>query len=292
VITTWNAGAERLFGYLAEEIIGQPISVLIPPDRQDEERTIIERVGRGERVDHYETMRLRKDGSLVPVSLTVSPVRNSNNEIIGASKIARDISERKQKEEHIALLAREVDHRAMNLLAVIQATVRLAHADTPEALKAVIEGRIKAIANVHTLLERSRWAGAELRSLVAEELSPYLQDGEARAELIGPNLMLKPKVAQSIAIILHELMTNAVKYGALSVSAGRVRVQWSDVADGKLVILWTEKNGPPVKPPERRGFGTRVVDQLIQSELNGEVHFEWRAEGLVCRLAFDTAIES
>jgi two-component sensor histidine kinase len=127
--------------------------------------------------------------------------------------------------------------------------------------------------------------------MVAEELSPYLQKGEARAELIGPTLMLKPKSAQSIAIVLHELTTNAVKYGALSVSAGRVRVQWSDAADGRLVILWTEENGPPVKPPERRGFGTRVVNQLIQSELSGEAHFEWRAEGVVCRLAFDTAVE-
>ena len=138
VITTWNAGAERLFGYSAEEAVGQSILLLIPPDRQDEDRVIIERISRGERVDHYETMRLRKDGSLVPGSLTVSPVRNSNDEIIGASKIARDISARKQKEEHIALLAREVDHLAMNLLAVVQATVRLAHGDTPDALKAAL----------------------------------------------------------------------------------------------------------------------------------------------------------
>jgi PAS domain S-box-containing protein len=141
-IKTWNQGAARLFGYMAEEIVGQNISVLIPPDRQDEEHAIIERIQRGEHIEHYETIRVRKGGTLVPISLSVSPVRNNDGKIIGASKVARDISERKQKEEHIALLSREVDHRSKNLLSLVQATVRLAHGDTPDALKKAIEGRI------------------------------------------------------------------------------------------------------------------------------------------------------
>jgi PAS domain S-box-containing protein len=126
IICTWNSGATRLFGYMAEEVIGQPIALLIPPDRLDEERTIIERVQRGKRFDHYETIRRRKDGTLIPISLTVSPIKNVDGKIIGASKIPRDISERKQKKEHITLLSREVDHRSKNLLALVQATVRLA----------------------------------------------------------------------------------------------------------------------------------------------------------------------
>ena len=246
IVTTWNRGAERLFGYTAEEAIGQPVTILIPPDRQDEERTIIERIARGERIEHYETIRRRKDGTLVPISLTVSPIRNSTGKITGASKIARDISERKRAEERIQLLAREVDHRSKNMLSLVQATVRLAQGETPEDLKTAIAGRIQALANAHELLALSDWVGADIRSLVTQELSPYCLEGELRAEIRGPSLILKPKSAQSIAIVLHELTTNAVKYGALSISAGRVQVDWSRAPDGSLVIVWTESDGPPV----------------------------------------------
>lgn len=292
VITTWNRGATRLFGYMAEEIIGKPVAILVPQDRQGEERAILERIARGDRIDHYETIRRRKDGSLVAISLTVSPIKNDAGKIIGASKIARDISERKLKEEHIALLSREVGHRSNNLLALVQATVRLAQGDTTGALKATIEGRIRALANVQALLAQSRWAGADIRSLVTKEFSPYRAAGESRADIIGPNLMLKPKSAQSIAVALHELTTNAVKYGALSVSTGRVRVEWSHAADRRLIVVWTESNGPRVEPPSRRGFGTNVIEQIFQGQLKGEARFDWRAKGLVCKLALDPAIES
>jgi len=291
VITTWNGGATRLFGYMAEEIIGQSVSILIPPDRQDEERTIIERIQRGERIEHYETIRRRKDGSLVPISLTVSPVKSGDGRIIGASKVARDISERKQKEKHIALLSREVDHRSKNLLSLVQATVRLAHGDTPDDLKKAIQGRIQALANVHTLLSKSHWVGVDIRSLITGELSPYRTESKSRAELIGPDLLLKSRSAQSLAVALHELATNAVKYGALSTKSGRVQVKWSLAADGMLVIVWTESNGPPVDPPSGRGFGTLVVQQIVKGELKGEAHFDWRANGLVCTLTLNPAVE-
>jgi two-component system, chemotaxis family, CheB/CheR fusion protein len=284
IISTWNQGAERLFGYAADEIIGKPVTILIPPDRHDEEPRIIERILRGERIDHYETVRRRKDGSLVEISLTVSPVKNADGRIIGASKIARDITERKRKDEHIALLAREVDHRSKNLLALVQATVHLTQADTAQDLKAAIAGRLQALANAHALLSRSRWEGADLHGLVSEELSPYCQDGEQRAEIKGPKLVLEPTAAQSIAVALHELATNAVKYGALSVATGRLRVEWSRPADGGLVLRWTETGGPAVKPPTRRGFGTRVVDRMIRDQLQGEARFDWREAGLVCEI--------
>jgi PAS domain S-box-containing protein len=289
-IATWNQGAARLFGYMPEEIIGQSISVLIPPDRQDEERTIIERIQRGERIEHYETIRVRKDGSLVPISLSVSPLKNNDGKIIGASKVARDISERKQKEEHIALLSREVDHRSKNLLSLVQATVRLARGDTPDALKTAIEGRIHALANVHSLLGKTHWIGVDLHTLVTGELSPYFADGKSRVELDGPVLQLKSRSAQAVAIALHELTTNAVKYGALSATAGRVEVEWSLVG-GMIVIVWTETNGPPVKPPSGRGFGTLVVQEIVKGELNGTAHFDWRADGLICTLTLDSTVE-
>ena len=148
IITSWNKGAERVFGYTAEEAIGQPITIVIPQDRQDEERTILTRIRRGERIDHFETVRQRKHGSFIAVSLTISPVINSQGKIVGASKIARDITEQKRSQEQIATLAREAEHRSKNLLANVQAMVNLSQADAVNDLKKVIEGRIQALANV------------------------------------------------------------------------------------------------------------------------------------------------
>ena len=125
VIVTWNKSAEQVFGYTAEEVIGKPITILIPPDRHDEEPAILERIRRGEHIEHYETVRIRKDRSPVDISLTVSPIKNAEGKIIGASKIARDIAERKRSEAQITVLAREAEHRAKNVLATVQAIVNL-----------------------------------------------------------------------------------------------------------------------------------------------------------------------
>src|SRR5262245_46245936 len=165
-ITSWNRGAERLFGYFAEEVVGKSITILLPPDRSDEEPAILNRVRDGEHVDHYETVRQRKDGSLIDISLTVSPIKNRDGEIIAASKISQDITERKRAEAQIAILAREAEHRAKNMLANVLATVHLSRSDTPDGLKRAIEGRVQALANVHSLVVQSGWTGAELRSIV------------------------------------------------------------------------------------------------------------------------------
>lgn len=288
VIATWNKGAQRLFGYFAEEIIGKPVTVLIPEDRLDEEIGILDRIRRGERVDHFETIRRRKDGSLVNISLTVSPMTDEFGRIVGASKIARDITEQKRREEQITLLAREADHRTKNLLALAQATVHLAQGETPAALKAAIEGRLQALATAHTLLAQTRWAGADLHKIVTEELSPYRKSGVRRAEADGPTLLLAPDQAQALAMALHELVTNAVKYGALSSPGGRVKVEWRVNPGRRLVLRWRETGGPAVKPPERQGFGTRVMERMICGQLNGEVDFDWRPEGMACEISFFT----
>jgi PAS domain S-box-containing protein len=283
-ITSWNNGAARLFGYAAEEIIGKPGRVLIPSERQHEEDLIIERVSRGERIEHYETIRLCKAGRSIEISITVSPIRDAQGKIIGASKIARDISERKRSDAQVAILAREAEHRAKNMLATVQATVRLSRSDTPEGLKQAIEGRIQALANVHALFVQSRWRGAGLQSLVTQELSPYCKDGETRMRTDGPNVLLDPQMAQTIAVTLHELATNAAKYGALSTAKGHVQIGWSLAVDGRIVLRWTEIGGPPVKPPTHQGFGTRVMQGMIRGQLKGEMRFDWRAEGLACEI--------
>ena len=208
-------------------MIGKSIKTLIPADMQSEEDTIIERVRSGQRIEHYETVRQRKYGGLVDISLSVSPIKNAQGTIIGASKIARDITERKRDEAQIALLAREAEHRVKNVLATVQATIHLTQADTPDLLKQAIEGRIQALANVHALFVKSRWLGAELRSLVMQEILPYSQAGDSRVRVSGPSLFLETSTAQTIAVALHELTTNAAKYGALSVPEGRVEIAWS-----------------------------------------------------------------
>jgi two-component sensor histidine kinase len=267
---------------LAEEIIGKSITILIPPERQDEEPTILERIKRGERVEHYETVRQRKDGSKLDISLTVSPIRDATGKILGASKIARDITDRKRADQQIAVLAREAEHRTKNILATVQATVQLSRSDTVQGLKRSITGRILALANVHRLFVETRWTGADLHKLALEELLPYRQDNEKRATIDGPHVTVKPEAAQAITVILHELATNAAKYGSLSVSSGRVHVGWSHEPD-KIILRWTETGGPFVKPPTDQGFGSRVTKSMIGS-LNGDMCLDWREGGLVCEI--------
>jgi len=281
IIATWNKAAERLFGYAADEVVGKSITIVIPPERRHEEIGILDRIRRGEPIDHFETQRRRKDGSLVDISLSISPVTDETGAIIGASKIARDITEQKRREQQISLLAREADHRTNNLLAVAQATVHLTHADSAPELKKAIEGRLRALANAHGMMAQSRWAGADLRQLVIMELSPYFRDGDPRAQIDGPKVLLKPDGAQALAMAVHELATNAVKYGALSIPAGKVRVQWSLGPANKLRLAWQESGGPTVSVPRKEGFGTRAITRML-GQLDGEVRFNWREEGLTC----------
>ena len=283
IITSWNRGAERVFGYTAEEVIGQPITIVIPQDRQDEERVILTRIRRGERIEQFETVRQRKHGSLIVVSLTVSPVKNAEGKIVGASKIARDITEQKRTQEQIATLAREAEHRSKNLLATVQATVNLSRSDTPEGLKQAIEGRILALANVHSLFVKTRWIGAELSTIALQELAPYYEKDERRVRIDGPQILLEPNSAQAIAVTLHELATNAAKYGALSMPNGQIDLKWMHEADGRLTLHWREIGGSAVKMPTHQGFGTRIIEGMM-GQVKGKVRFDWRAEGLICEI--------
>jgi len=287
-ITSWNKGAERIYGYTASEAIEKPIAMLIPAERQREESAILERLKRGERIDHFETVRLRKDGTRIEISLTVSPVRNAKDEIIGASKIARDITERKRRETQLRILAREAEHRARNMLSIVLATVQLSRADTAHELKRAIEGRIQALANVAELFAETRWKGADLHTLVTQELSPFCQQRLTQCHIEGPSLVLQPDTAQAIALTLHELTTNAAKYGALSAPDGRVHVEWSLSENNQVVIRWVETDGPHVEPPSREGFGTQLMKAMIGGQLQGRIAFDWRSEGLACEIVVRT----
>ena len=214
------------------------------------------------------------------------------------STIMRDLTERKRAEEERLLLMREVDHRAKNVLAVVQAALRLTPKRDPEAYAKAVEGRVMALARAHTLLSGRRWTGAELRTLLEGELSPFLsavpQAGNAgaafadtpRAELDGPAVTLAPAATQAFSMALHELATNATKHGALSAPGGRLRVSWTlDRGAGALRLRWAEAGGPAVAgPPARRGFGSRVIETTVRNQLGGTVRAAWTPQGLVCEI--------
>lgn len=194
--------------------------------------------------------------------------------------------ELRHSEERQTLLAQEVDHRSRNMLTVVQSILQQTRADDVESYVRAVSGRITALAQSHSLLAASRWRGADVARILGEELEPYCKDDGhgsrgARAEFDGPPVALAPAAAQSFAMAIHELTTNAVKYGALSCPAGRLSVAWRETEEG-LLLTWTESGGPPGSgPPSRRGFGTRVVTAGIERQLCGRVTFDWRPEGLL-----------
>ena len=195
-ITTWNRGAERLFGYTAEETIGNSVTMLIPLDRQDEEPQILARIGRGERIDHYETIRRRKDGRLVEISLSVSPLKDRLGHVIGASKIARDITERRRAEEQQRLLVREMNHRVKNLFALANSLVRLSarSATSVADLASAVSARLGALALAHALTVpkpsepcRRLDQATTLHALIRAIMAPYeLECDRPRAIVAGP----------------------------------------------------------------------------------------------------------
>ena len=251
IVTSWNDGAARLFGYAAHEIIGKPITILIPPGREDEEPGILARIRKGERVEHYETVRRRKDGSLVDILLTVSPVRDGHGKVVGASKIAHDISERRHAEERIRIVMHELSHRSKNLLSVVQAMAQQTARLSPsvDVFLDRFGARIRGLAASHDLLVNQDWKGATLEDLVHEQLRAFAEGDAGRIEVGGPPLVVNPDAAQTIGLALHELATNASKHGALSVATGKVAVQWKlEAAESgpRFRMSWRERGGPAV----------------------------------------------
>jgi PAS domain S-box-containing protein len=226
----------------------------------------------------------RPDGVRGVALVNIEAVKDGDGNVVGAVNCFQDITERKRTETQIVNLAHEAEHRTKNILFTVQATVRLSHADTVDNLKQLIQGRIDALAKVHALFVESQWVGAELRGLVTQELLPYGDTTETRVRIDGPAAMLEPYAAQAMAISLHELATNAAKYGALSAAAGRVEIAWSCTENGRLSLRWVESGGPPVAPPTHCGFGTRIMENIIRRQLGGEVHFDWREQGLACEI--------
>jgi two-component sensor histidine kinase len=229
----------------------------------------------------------------VPIDLSIADWRDAAGERF-FTIIMRDISARKATEARQDILVREVDHRAKNILAVVQSVLRLTPRDQPGAFAAA-EKRVAGLARVHSLLAEGGWSGADLRAVVERELAAYSavragMEGGPTVSLHGPPVALAATAVQPLAMVLHELATNAAKHGALSARGGLVEVRWTvgrrKGEDGLLRLRWAEVGGPPVAgPPARRGFGTRVVEATVRGQLGGTVERHWESGGLAVEIA-------
>lgn len=280
----WDEGQFRIFGVDPQTFVVTTANVqaLLHPDDVDELRKAIARFGKGERSYEAEFRVNRPDGDVCWCVGTAAATIDRAGRVVRVSGVTIDITERKRAEQRQNLLAREVDHRAKNALALAQSIVRLTRGETVKAYIQAVEGRISALARVHTILSLSSWQGAEIGRLVDEELAPYATGDQIAFS--GSDIQLQPETAQTLALALHELVTNSAKYGALSTLAGRLNIKW-EIDRDMLRMVWEEKDGPLVEEPASRGFGTRSVIAAIESQLGGQADFDWRSEGLICRLS-------
>jgi two-component sensor histidine kinase/DNA-binding response OmpR family regulator len=232
----------------------------------------------------------RNDGGVRSCRVSTAVTFDGAGRMVRLDGVTIDITDRKEAESRQALLAREVDHRARNMLAVVQSIVRLTKANSIRAYTDAIEGRIRALAHAQELLSQSRWQGADILRLVAEEVAPYRTGDLARIAIDGPSVVLAAEKAQAAALSLHELATNAAKYGALSSEDGRVSIAWR-LESGVLALSWLESGGPPVEHPATEGFGTKIINASIKGQIRGDVTFDWRPGGLHCMLSIPCAVD-
>lgn len=290
VIETWNPAAERLFGYSADEIVGKPIDILVPDENRDERRETFRRARLGESVT-FETRRRRKDGECFAAAITVAPLSGG----AGFVSVAIDISHRKAHEERITFLMQELSHRTKNLLAVIQSIASQTARSAPslEAFQDHFGARLLAIAATHDALVGQNWYGASVQQVVDGQLAAIVSEAHGRASTEGPDFLLKPGVAESLGMALHELAVNAIKYGAFLSESGRVHIRWTVDRSREVphfIMSWVEEGGPPTEEPKSRGFGHAVMKDVLERRTKGHVDITFTAEGL--RWTFEAPIDA
>lgn len=294
IIQSWNLGATRLFGYGAQEAIGKSITILIPEDRLDEEPAIIAAIQRGMRVEHFETVRRRKDGSLIDLSLTISPIRNADGVIVGASKIARDVTERRLAQEKQQLLMGEMRHRVKNLFALATAIVSISgrSAANSDELLTTIQARLTSLARAHELTMSDWHSGLDqvqtisLHALIAAILEPY--GAQESIAIRGADPVVGGKAVTNVALLLHELATNAAKYGALSAGGGHLDLHIDANAE-TVRLIWAETGGPEPTLGLTSGFGSRLEKGLAFA-LNATIERDWRPTGLIATIVIPTTM--
>jgi PAS domain S-box-containing protein len=292
--TMVNRRLAEILGYDSpEELIGKTYLEVTHPEDRAAGHALVEALDRG-RIPYAQREKryLRKDGSCVWVNVSVSVVRDAAS---GAPRhrvaVVQDISEQRRARERQAMLVNELNHRVKNTLAAVQTIVAqgLRGAGVDGDVRKGIDSRLIALARSHDLMTREHWRSARLADLVAIALDPYRSaaDQPPRHGLDGPEVRLPPNLVLALGLAFHELATNAAKYGALSKEGGHVEVRWSLAAEGaarRLKLCWREAGGPPVHPPQRKGFGTRLLERGLSHELEAAVHLDYRPAGLVCKI--------
>jgi PAS domain S-box-containing protein len=286
-----NAQSCELFGYSSDsdEVLGRSIFEESTDQDSGADREQFRRQVAGEFGRYIIERRIRrKDGSYAWALITSSSVRDTDGQFLYAVRVQQDITVRKEHEEKEHLLMREINHRAKNMLSLVQAIARQTATREPEEFIDCFTERIQALAANQDLLIRNEWQGVDVGELVRAQLAHFADLVGSRIAVRGPKRRLNAAAAQAVGLALHELATNAGKYGALSTDAGRVDVEWR--VDGDVFMMsWTERKGPPVRPPKRRGFGTTVIDSMAQRTLGGEVGLDYAPSGLEWHLTCPAA---
>lgn len=288
LVTIWNEGASRILGWSEEEMLGKPAAIFFTPeDRQAgipqaEMQSALEH-GRGA----DERWHLRKDGPRFWASGEMMVLRSETGSAEGFLKILRDRTQERQAIEQQKLLMHELNHRLKNSLAVVQSiiTQSLRNADTVEEAGSVLQSRIAAYARAHDILLHENWSSTTVAAIVEAAAVSLGLDGSPRFRFDGSPVQLGPQAALSLSLVLHELGTNATKYGALSGTDGQVVVTWSVTdlnAPQTLAFSWRESGGPEVQPPTRKGFGSKLVLSSLQGY--GTVSLDYHSSGLVMEL--------
>ncbi len=278
---SWDEGQYDIFGVDPGSLAIKPDSVqaLIHPEDWQRLRAALASVTEDGQTFQTEFRVLRPSGETRWCIGAAAASIDATRGIVGLSGVTVDITDRKSAEERQTLLVREVDHRARNALAVVQSIIRLTRAESKEAYVAAVEGRITALSRAHVLLSQSRWQGANLSRILDEELAPYRRSEAEKIVTRGPEVFLEPATAQILALALHELATNAAKYGALSSTLGSVTLSW-ELSRDRMVLQWVENGGPSVQPPRSEGYGTRVIGASVERQLDGTATFDWHPDGL------------
>jgi PAS domain S-box-containing protein len=282
-----------LFGLGISEIVGRTDEDILPPANRQAIIAAKREVLESGHAKNQE-IRIANDGTERWFDFHLEPMRDVAGAIVGLTCSAVDITERKEGESHLRLLMRELTHRSKNLLAVIQAMAHQTgrHAGSVNKFLDQFGERLQALAKSHDLLVQEGWQGASLGELVRSQLGHYLDQSGSQISVDGPSLRLKPEAAQNLGLALHEMATNAAKYGALSIPEGRVTISWSRrrASDGGgLEIQWTESGGPAVGTPKKRGFGSLVIQQNLARALDAEVEYDFAPDGVRCRIMIPEA---
>ena len=288
-----NEATCAITGYSREHLLSTRMFTHTHPDDIDPDRDAFEKQVAGD-LEFYSVEKrfVRKDGRVIWMSVRSSPVRDAAGKLRYVVRVVQDVTERKAAEQRARLLVDELNHRVKNTLATVQSLASQTARATPQpaAFRESFEGRLIALSKAHDQLTTHHWESADLRELLSAALAPYA-GGSERVVLRGEDVVLRPRAALTLAMSCHELVTNAAKYGALSAPGGRVEINWriEESARAMLHIAWEEQGGPPVTEPERRGFGSKLIEGSIAADLGGRVQLAFATEGLRCEIAIPLA---